>query len=133
MNLLPRVFLVNRTMLCVVLRHYAGNPFFILSSFWTSRGHRCRPLFPPGSCFQFLSRIGFSNPTARRFFTRVLLPHALALSASQLVYKRNSLRIYTSMHSGGLELTKLTYARLDDSLIRYATGATGLTRPTTKM
>ena len=23
---------------------------------------------PPGSCLQFLSRIGFSNPTARRFF-----------------------------------------------------------------
>ena len=25
-------------------------------------------LLPPGSCLQFLSRIGFSNPTARRFF-----------------------------------------------------------------
>ena len=25
-------------------------------------------LFAPGSCLQFLSRIGFSNPTARRFF-----------------------------------------------------------------
>ena len=25
-------------------------------------------LLPPGSCIQFLSRIGFSNPTARRFF-----------------------------------------------------------------
>ena len=24
--------------------------------------------FSPGSCHQFLSRIGFSNPTARRFF-----------------------------------------------------------------
>ena len=23
---------------------------------------------PPSSCLQFLSRIGFSNPTARRFF-----------------------------------------------------------------
>ena len=41
----------------------------LLSSFWTSRGHRCRPFPPPGSCLQFLSRItGFSNPTARRFF-----------------------------------------------------------------
>ena len=26
-------------------------------------------LLPPGSCLQFLSRIGFSNPTARRFFS----------------------------------------------------------------
>ena len=25
-------------------------------------------LLPPGCCLQFLSRIGFSNPTARRFF-----------------------------------------------------------------
>ena len=25
-------------------------------------------LLPPGSCLQFLSRVGFSNPTARRFF-----------------------------------------------------------------
>ena len=25
-------------------------------------------LFRPGSCLHFLSRIGFSNPTARRFF-----------------------------------------------------------------
>ena len=25
-------------------------------------------LLPPGSCLQLLSRIGFSNPTARRFF-----------------------------------------------------------------
>ena len=38
----------------------------LLSSFWTSHGHRCRPsLFSPGGRLQF---IGFSNPTARRFF-----------------------------------------------------------------
>ena len=29
-----------------------------LSSLWTSRGHRCRPFFPPVLCLQFLSRIG---------------------------------------------------------------------------
>ena len=40
----------------------------LLSSFWISRGHRCRPFSPPGSCLQFLSRTEFSNPTARRFF-----------------------------------------------------------------
>ena len=41
---------------------------------------------------------------------RVLLTHALALSASQFVHKKKSQRIYTSrMHSAGLELTKLTY------------------------
>ena len=42
----------------------------LLSSFWTSRGHRSQvsTLFPAGSCLQFLSPIGFSNPTAHRFF-----------------------------------------------------------------
>ena len=52
-------------------------------------------------------------------FHRVLLTHALALSASQSVHKKKSPRIYTSMHSAGLELTKLTYTRLEDNLIRH--------------
>ena len=50
---------------------------------------------------------------------RVLLTHAVALSASQFVHKKKSQRIYTSMHSAGLELTKLTYTRLEDNLIRH--------------
>ena len=52
-------------------------------------------------------------------FHRVLLTHALALSASQFVHKKKSQRIYTSMHWAGLELTKLTYTRLEDNLIRH--------------
>ena len=52
-------------------------------------------------------------------FHRVLLTHALALSASQFVHKKKSQRIYTSMHSAGLELTKLTYTRLEVNLIRH--------------
>ena len=52
-------------------------------------------------------------------FHRVLLTHALALSASQYVHKKKSPRIYTSMHSGVLELAKLTYTRLEDNLIRH--------------
>ena len=52
-------------------------------------------------------------------FHRTLLTHALALSASQFVHKKKSQRIYTSMHSAGLELTKLTYTRLKDNLIRH--------------
>ena len=43
----------------------------------------------------------------------------LALSASQFVGKKKSQRIYTSVHSAGLELTKLTYTRLEDNLIRH--------------
>ena len=41
---------------------------FLLSSLWTSRGRRCRPIFPPDLTFNFLSCIGVSNPAARRFF-----------------------------------------------------------------
>ena len=52
-------------------------------------------------------------------FHRVLLTHALALPASKFVQKKKSQRICTSMHSAGLELTKLTYTRLEDNLIRH--------------
>ena len=52
-------------------------------------------------------------------FHRVLLTHALAFAASQFVHKKKSLRIYTSMHSGGFELMKLTYTGLEDKLIRH--------------
>ena len=52
-------------------------------------------------------------------FHRVLLTHALALSASQFVHKKKSPRMYTSMHSGGFELTKLTNTRVEDDLIRH--------------
>ena len=50
---------------------------------------------------------------------RVLLTHALALSASQIVHKEKSQRNYTRMPSAGLELTNLTYTRLEDNLIRH--------------
>ena len=52
-------------------------------------------------------------------FHRVLLTYALALSASQFVHKKKSQRIYTSMHSAGLVLTKVTYTRLEVNLIRH--------------
>ena len=90
----------------------------LLSSFWTSRGHRCRS-FPPGCCLQFSVRIGFSNPTARRF---VIECCELPLSR----FPKDNLRTITSPYeyirecTGGLELTKLvTYTRLEDNLIRH--------------
>ena len=52
-------------------------------------------------------------------FHRVLLTYAPALSASQFVHKKKSSRIYTSVPSGGSELTKLTYTRLEVNLIRH--------------
>ena len=53
-----------------------------------SRGHGCRPFLPPSdSCLQFLSRIGFSNPTARRFFVECcyLGPACVSLTLGQRV------------------------------------------------
>ena len=52
-------------------------------------------------------------------FHRALLTHVLALSASQFVHKKKHPPIYTSIHSGGFELTKLNYTRLEDNLICY--------------
>ena len=63
-------------------------------------------------------RVQQSHCTSIFIFHRMLLTHALALSASQFVRKKKSPRIYTSMHSLGFELTKLAYTRLEDNLIR---------------
>ena len=54
---------------CLRITWYMAFLTFLLSSFRTSRGHRCRPFFPSVLAFNFyLSRIGFSNPTGCRFF-----------------------------------------------------------------
>ena len=74
-------------------------------------------LLPPGSCLQFVSRIWVQRSHCSSTFHRMLLTHALALSASQFEHKKKSQRIYMSMHSAGLELTKLAYTRLEDNLI----------------
>ena len=91
----------------------------LLSSFWTSRGHRCCPFSPPVLAFNSFIAHRVQQSHCSSIFHRVLLTHALALSASQFVHKKKSQGIYTSMHSAGLELTKLTYTRLEDNLIRH--------------
>ena len=60
-------------------------------------------------------------------FHRVLLTPAPALSACHFVHKKKSQRIYTSMHSAGLELTKPTYT--SSRITSYATGAYVQRRP----
>ena len=103
---------VSTSSLLSVLLLYPGSEavfffFFrthLLFSFWTSRGHRCRPFSPPALAFNFIAhRAQQSNCSS--IFHRVLL----TCSASQFVSKKKSPRIHTSMHSGGFELTKLTY------------------------
>ena len=68
------------------------------------------PLPPPSYRLHFFWRIGFSTHWSSIFY-RVLLTHALTLSASQLVHKT---KYHSSTHSGGFEPTKLTYTRLED-------------------
>ena len=75
------------------------------------------PRFLPSTFIEH--RVQQSHCSSIRYH-RVLLTHALALSASQFVHKKKSQRIDTSMRSAGFELTKLTYnTRLNDNLILH--------------
>ena len=72
-------------------------------------------VLPPGCCLQFFIAHRVQQSHCSSIFHRVLLTHALALSSSLFVHKKKSPRIDTSMHSGGLDLAKLTYTRLEDN------------------
>ena len=93
----------------------------LLSSFWTSRGHRCRLFSLPVLASSIFVAHRVQQSHCSSIFHGVLLTYALALSASQFVHKKKSQRIYPSMHSATqrLELTKLTYTRFEDNLIRH--------------
>ena len=76
-------------------------------------------LLSSGSWLQVLSRIGFIDHTARRFF-RVLLTHALALSASQSLHKKKSPRNLYEYALGGVRPRETyLYTRVEDNLIRH--------------
>ena len=80
---------------------------FTVSVFWTSCGHRCRPFFPPVRAFNFYRAQGSAFPLLVDLH-RMLLTHALALSANQsnqLFYVRKSPSEY--VHSVRIELAKL--------------------------
>ena len=73
----------------------------------------------------FLSRIWFSVTTARRFSSNVASSRFRAFRESNCAQEKFPVRIYTSMHSGGLELTRLTYVA-GTRITCYTTGATGI-------
>ena len=80
------------------------------------------PLLPPTRFLPFIfiahGRVHQSHCSSN--FHRVLLTHALALSAQLNLCTQEKIPMnYTSMHSAGLELTKLTYIRLEDNLVRH--------------
>ena len=87
---------------------------FLLSSFWTSRGLRSHSFSP----LQFLSRIRFSIPTARRFSSNAANSRSPAFRES-IFAQENSLRIYTTMQSVGLELMQSTTSRHEDNLLHH--------------
>ena len=89
------------------------------STFQNKPWSQVSSLLPPGSSPSIFIAHKVQQPHCSSIFHRVLLTHALALSASPFVHKKKSPRIYTSMHSGGFERTKLTYTRLEDNLIRH--------------
>ena len=92
----------------------------LLSSFWKGRGHRCRPFYPPVLAFNFYRAYVQKIPLLVDFSSSVaIITHAVSLSASQFAHKKKSQRIFTSVPSAGLELTKLTHTRLEDNLIPH--------------
>ena len=52
-------------------------------------------------------------------FHQVLQTHALALPARQCVRKKNSPRMFTTMHSAGFEIDEADTYRLEDNLLRH--------------
>ena len=51
-------------------------------------------LLPPGSCLEFFSRIGFSNPTARRFFIECCQLTSIDYQVPGTFYWYNTIRMY---------------------------------------
>ena len=91
----------------------------LLSSFWTSRDHRCRPsLPPPGYCLHFFLRIGFSTHWSSIFLSNVANSRSRAFRKSIGAQEKSREKIY-EYALRGFELTKLTYTRLEDNLIRH--------------
>ena len=90
----------------------------LLYSFWTSRGYRCRAFSPPVLALNFYFAEGSAIPLLVYFSSSVANSPSRAFRKSICVQEKVP-RIYTSMHSGGFELTKLTHTRLEDNLIRH--------------
>ena len=88
--------------------------FQLLHKPWSQVSSLLSPRFLPSTVIAH--RVQQSHCSSS--FHRVLLTHALTLSASQFVHKNMSPRIYMSTHSGGgFERTKLIYTRLEDNSV----------------
>ena len=94
---------------------------FYFSSFWTSCGLRCRPFSPPGTCLQFLSRIGFSVPTARRLSSNVANSRFRAFRESICAQEKVPTNLYEYEYAlGGTRTHEIDlYSRHEDNLPRH--------------
>ena len=77
------------------------------------------PFSPPGSCLQFcIAHRVLANPLLV-VLHRVLLTQTLSrFPRVNWCTRKSPHDFFTSMHSGGLELTKVTCTKLEDNLIR---------------
>ena len=76
--------------------------FQLLNKLWS----QVSSLLPTGTCLPFLSRIGFSIPTARRRSSHVANSRFRAFRESICAQEKvPTYLVYTSIHSMGLELT----------------------------
>ena len=109
--------------LCLLACDHRAGLFFFFSHFYIPASGQAAVTGAVSSPPQYLPSIFIAHRVHQShcssIFYRVLLTRALALSASKFLHKKKAQRIYTSMHSEGLELTKLTYTRLEDNLIRH--------------
>ena len=93
---------------------------FTLSDLLDKPWSQVSSLLPPGTCLKFLSRMGFSIPTARRF-SSLLLTHALTLSANHFFFNARK-SPYEFVYSVRIELatltllgTRITYQATEDA------------------
>ena len=83
----------------------------LLSSFWTSKLWSQMSSLPPGTCLQFLSRIGFGIPTARRFSSSVANSRSRAFHKSICAQEKVPTNLdYTSKNAlGGIRTHETLY------------------------
>ena len=96
----------------------------LLFSFWTSRGHRCRPFYLPSRYVpSFLSRGGFSIPNARRCSSKSSTTSHCNRAFRGAIFAQevptNVIRVCTR---GGLEPSKSTVATRSTQINRLSSG-----------
>ena len=93
----------------------------LLSSFWTKLWSQVSSPSPPpvrAFIYIFAHRVQHSHRSSI-FYRMVANSRSRAFREFICAHKKNSLRIHTSMHSGGLEVTQLTNSRHEDNLFHH--------------